>query len=60
MKKPIEDFTVLNDLMHKKKYVSFNPDISIENVGLYKRLEDCHEAITYIENQLTAYCYHGV
>ena len=52
----INEFIGLNeqDHIHKREY--FNPDISSENVGLYKTFEN-QKTIKYIEENLKEYCY---
>lgn len=54
--KEIRDFLGLNESDHIKKFEYFNPDISKNNVGIYKNYSD-QESIKIIEEGLKDYLY---
>ena len=54
----INEFVGLNEKEHMHKLEYFNPDISINNIGIYKTYEKQNE-IKYIEEKLSDYCFYG-
>ena len=54
--KKIIDFLGLDENEHTEKYKYFNPTISINNTGVWKKLEN-QKPIDYIFNNLKEFCY---
>lgn len=52
----VEKFIGLRSEQHNRKLEFLNPDISIKNVGLYKKNKN-QKAIQLIEKELGKYCY---
>ena len=54
--KKINNFIGIDEEKHINKKQYFNPDISINNIGIYKNYKNQNE-IKYIEAHLKEYCY---
>lgn len=54
--KKIMDFLGLEESNHTNKFKYFNPNISINNTGVWKKLEN-QKAIEYIFENLKEFCY---
>lgn len=54
--KKIMDFLEITEDQHTEKYKYFNPKISINNTGVWRKLED-QKPIEYIFENLKEYCY---
>ena len=55
--KKIMDFVGLEEKEHVKKFAYFNPEISRNNIGIYKKYKD-QAAIKIIEDELSEYLYN--
>lgn len=56
----IINFTGFDSNKHLKKKTFFNPDISKNNIGIYKKIEDKYlKELEYIEKNLKQYCFYG-
>ena len=53
----IMSFVGLKDSEHINKFKYFNPEISKNNIGIYKNYKD-QESIKIIEKELSEYCYN--
>lgn len=54
--KKIMDFLNLKENEHVNKFTYFNPNVSINNIGIYKKYKD-QDAIKIIETELTDHLY---
>lgn len=56
-KKRLFEFVGISEAAHVNPQTKFNPDISIKNTNMKKKIRGCEKEIKYIENNLSKYLY---